>query len=242
MRRRFLLGAAAGLLAAPATRQARATDAAEEVDLLLVLAADISHSMQPADLRMQRAGYVAALREREVVEAIRSGPLGAIAVTYLEWSAAEDQRILAPWTRIADAEGAGRLAGMLAAAPHRVGSWTSISGAIAAARRLVRAAPFAADRAVIDVSGDGENNNGDPVQAERDRAVAEGIVINGLPILRAPTPAGDRPALEAHYRDWVIGGPGAFALPAEGFASFAAAIRRKLVLEIAAREAPRRLA
>ncbi|MGG5809431.1 DUF1194 domain-containing protein [Falsiroseomonas sp. CW058] len=220
---------------APRAQAAASTD---EVDLLLILAADISHSMQPADLRMQREGYVAALRDGDVLGAIRSGPCGAVAMLYLEWSGTEDQRVLVPWTRIAGAEDAQDFAAALAAAPQRVGSWTSISGAIAASRRLMRDAPFAAERRVVDISGDGENNNGEPVQAQRDLAVGEGITINGLPILRGPSrhlasTGADAPPLEAHYRDLVIGGPGAFALPAEGFDAFHMAIRRKLVMEIA---------
>lgn len=236
MRRRTLLGAGAGLLLA---RPAIATAAANaaEVDLLLVLAADISHSMQEAELRMQREGYAAALRDPEVLQAMCSGPCEAVAVAYLEWSGAEDQRVLLPWTRIGAAAEAEAAADTIARAPQRSGSWTSISGAIAASRRLIAAAPFAAERSVIDISGDGENNSGPPAEGERDAAVEAGIVINGLPILRGTTrtmnAGGDVNPLEEHYRRVVTGGAGAFVLPAENFGVFPGAIRRKLVLEVA---------
>jgi hypothetical protein len=222
-------------MAAPPTLRAET----REVDLLLVLAADVSQSMQYPDLRMQRLGYVEALRSREVGEAIGAGAHGAIAMLYLEWSGAEDQRVLLPWTRVASAGDAAAAAALLEAAPMRVGTQTSISGAIGMSRRLMGEAPFVADRLVVDISGDGENNHGPSVQDARDRAVEEGITINGLPILRdgqrsmAIAP-GRRPLLEEHYREAVIGGFGAFVVPAFGLADFAGAIRRKLVLEIAA--------
>lgn len=235
MRRRSLLAAAGSLLCAPAI--ARAAERGE-TDLLLVLAADVSHSMQPADLRMQREGYAEALRHPDVHRAVASGPCGHIALAYMEWSGFEDQRVILPWTRLCDAADANRVADALLAAPQRVGNWTSISGAISAARRLMEAAPFTAERHVMDISGDGENNNGEPVHRLRDQAVEEGIVINGLPIIRSPARAvlvggTEMPPLEAHYREWVVGGTGAFVIPAEGFGAFAGAIRRKLVLEIA---------
>lgn len=233
MRRRSLLRAGYGLLLAPsiATRP-RAEEG--ELDLLLVLAADISHSMQSAELSMQRAGYAAALRDQDVRRAIGSGPTGAIGLLYMEWSGTEDQRVLVPWTRVATDNDAEAFARAVEAAPQRVGSWTSISSAIGASRRVIAAAPFTAERKVVDISGDGENNSGEPVHLQRDGALAEGITINGLPILRTAQLASPQPQpLEEHYRDWVIGGPGAFVLPAHGFEAFAAAVRRKLVLEIA---------
>jgi hypothetical protein len=211
----------------------------EEVDLLLVLAADVSHSMQHGELVMQREGYVAALRDRQVLEAIGSGPTGAIGLTYFEWSGAGDHAVLLPWTRLSGAADAERVAALLAGAPLRSGTQTSISSALAAARRLLGAAPFAGARRVVDVSGDGENNHGEPVEDQRDQAVAEGVTINGLPIVRhgaraAASGEGRETGLEEHYRGQVIGGAGAFLLPAYGFDAFAGAVRRKLVLEIAA--------
>ncbi|WP_237217083.1 DUF1194 domain-containing protein [Falsiroseomonas oryziterrae] len=234
MRRRILLAAGCGTLLAPRLARSEAT----EVDLLLVLAADVSQSMQNRDLRLQREGYIAALRDREVMEAAASGPIGAIAVAYVEWSGVDDQRILVPWVRIGDVGDAARVALLLEEAPLRSGNWTSISMALAMSRRLIAAAPFQAQRRVVDVSGDGENNHGPPAEQERDLTVAEGIVVNGLPILRpsarlAGTGLPGETALEEHYRTLVTGGARAFVLPAQGFESFADAIRRKLVMEIA---------
>jgi hypothetical protein len=238
MRRRVLLGAGCALLALPRLAKAR-TSGPPEVDLLLVMAADVSQSMQPRDLHLQREGYVAALRDPVVLDAMCSGPCGAVGLVYLEWSGAEDQRVLVPWSPIGGAEQAAYFAAALAAAPRRPGSWTSIAGAIAASRRVLAAAPFEAARRVIDISGDGENNQGGQVEEERDAAVLEGVTINGLPIIRDPAAGpvaaqdGDESALERHYRHMVIGGGGSFLMPARGFDDFAAAIRRKLVLEIA---------
>ena len=236
MRRRTLLGAGCGLLALP--RLAPAQQAAEEVDLLLVLAADVSQSMENTELRLQREGYVGALHDKEVLDAICSGPCGSIAVAYVEWSGTEDQRVLVPWTRLAGAQDGAGVAGQLAEAPLRSGTWTSITAALAASRRLMAEAPFVAARQVVDVSGDGENNHGGPVEVERDRALLDGITINGLPILRpnarlSTTGESGETALEEHYRRLVIGGAGSFVVRAEGFGSFAGAIRRKLVMEIA---------
>ncbi len=241
MRRRTVLAAGLGLAVPggpwPGARRAAAGQGADAVDLLLVLAADVSRSMSDEDLRLQRDGYVAALRHPAVAGAIASGPLAAIGVAYLEWSGHEHQRLLVPWTRLEGPEAAADFAARLAAAPTLVGTWTSISGAIAASRALIAGAPFAAERRVIDVSGDGVNNNGPPAGPERDLAVEAGITVNGLPILRgAGRPqTGWTPAevLEEHYRDEVTGGPGAFVMPAEGLESFGAAVRRKLIREIA---------
>jgi hypothetical protein len=235
MRRRTLLAAGGSLLLMP--RVARAT---EEVDLLLVLAADVSQSMQLSDLRLQREGYAAALRDRDVLAAIGSGPGGAIGLLYMEWSGMTEHQVLLPWTRIGNADEAGSAAAVIASAPYRGGTLTSISGAVAASRRLIAAAPFEGWRRVVDISGDGENNQGGAVEPERDAAVAEGITINGLPIIRAAARVGaaglgHETPLEDHYRRSVIGGAGAFLVPAQGFDTFAGAIRRKLVLEIAHR-------
>jgi hypothetical protein len=241
MRRRFLLTAGSALLLAPNLARA-GTGRGEEVDLLLVLAADVSQSMTATELRLQRAGYAAAIQSPEVLGAVGNGPFGSIAVLYLEWSGFEDQRVLVPWMPIAHERDAAGFADALTAAPQRSGTWTSISGALAASRRLLASAPFTSARRVVDISGDGENNQGGPVEIERDRAMEEGITINGLPILRPTagrTPlAGDetdaaQDPLVTHYRDVVVGGMGSFVMPALGFPAFAGALRRKLVLEIA---------
>lgn len=239
MRRRSLLAASGALLLAPNLARA-STSHGEEVDLLLVLAADVSQSMTAAELRLQREGYAAAMQAPEVLGAIGNGPSGSIGVLYFEWSGFEDQRVLVPWMPVGNARDAAGFAGALQSAPQRSGTWTSISGALAASRRLLGVAPFASERRVVDISGDGENNQGGSVETERDLALEEGIVINGLPILRA-TPgraplAGDEAAEEPlvkHYRDLVVGGMGSFVMPALGFPAFAGALRRKLVLEIA---------
>ncbi|WP_270939258.1 DUF1194 domain-containing protein [Falsiroseomonas oryzae] len=237
MRRRILLGSACALvLARPAVLRARGEDG--PVDLLLVLAADVSRSMGEAEIALQRDGYAAALQHPMVVEAIRSGAHAAVAMTYVEWSSWQDQRVVVPWMRIAEGVAATAFGSALREAPPRVGDWTSISGAIRFAQDLLAAAPFEAERRVVDISGDGTNNHGGAVEEARDAAVAAGITINGLPILRAPRhvvgalPSAE--ALETHYREMVVGGAGAFVLPAEGLPAFASAIRRKLVLEIAA--------
>jgi hypothetical protein len=238
MRRRVLLGAGCALLASPSLVRASSIGP-NEVDLLLVLAADVSQSMQPRDLHLQREGYVAAMRDPVIVEAMCSGPCGAIGLVYLEWSGMEDQRVVVPWARIGDAADAERFAASLGRPPRRAGSWTSITGAIAASRRVLAASPYEAARQVIDISGDGQNNQGGHVDAERDAAVMEGVTINGLPILRElraydmPLEDGEEAPLVQHYRRLVIGGGGAFIMPARGFTDFAGALRRKMVLEIA---------
>jgi hypothetical protein len=239
MRRRSLLGGAAlvASLAAPRIpRRAGAVGAA--ADVLLVLAVDVSRSMDEEEAQLQRAGYVEALRHPAVHAAIAGGERGAIGLCYLEWSGVGHQSLLVPWTRVAGGTGAEAFARHLAAAPLGIGTWTSISAALDRARGLLAEAPFAAPRWVMDVSGDGSNNSGEPAEAARDRALAEGIVINGLPVMRGPAPsphggAGASMPLDAYYRESVVGGPGAFVLPAADFSAFALAVRRKLVLEIA---------
>jgi hypothetical protein len=235
MQRRTLLAAACGLLSTPRLARA-AAGAEEEVDVLLVLAADVSQSMGVPELTLQRQGYAAGLRAAAVQAAVAAGPCGAVALCYIEWSGAEDQRTLLPWTRVDGPAAAEAAALRIAEAPLRSGNWTSITGALAAGRQAIAAAPFVAARLVMDISGDGENNQGGPPQRERDAALEAGIVINGLPILRgaaARAGSGESSPLEAHYRAAVIGGPGAFMVPSQGFEDFARAIRRKLVMEIA---------
>ena len=220
--RRALLGLAAlWLLAAPAR-------AAEEVDLLLVLAVDASGSVSEERFRLQWQGYADAFRDPRLHAAIASGPSGSIAVAMFQWTGPALQVPSVPWTRLPDAASAIALARRIESAPRLLfGGGTSISGAIDAGVRLLAAAPFRGERRVIDVSGDGANNRGRPAPAARDEAVARGIVVNGLPILDLEAD------LATHYRDHVIGGPGAFAIPAEDWRSFAAAILNKLVREIA---------
>jgi hypothetical protein len=248
MRRRSLLAAAGTAAAFPAiltppgvgSRAARAsaTGAANDpVDVNLVLAVDVSRSIDEDEARLQREGYRNAVASVQVAEAIKAGLMGAIGIAYVEWGGIEYQRTVLPWFRIDGEARALEWAEMLAQAPRVSLSWTSISGGIEHARRLFAESPWEATRKVIDVSGDGVNNSGPPAEQARDRAVAEGITINGLPIL------GDRPSygpgglpLDEYYRGSVIGGPGAFVVAAEDFGSFGLAVRRKLIREVS--EAP----
>lgn len=239
--RRLVTFTATVLLAlggATGAAMAQADDFAFDVDLELVLAVDVSRSMDIEEQRIQREGYVAAFRHPDVVEAIRTGPLGRIAVTYFEWAGPGDTAIILPWTAIADAADAERAAALLAAVPVRRISGTSISSAIDFASHMF-GQPFTGYRRAIDVSGDGPNNAGTPVVRSRDAVVAEGITINGLPIMLNKVSvfsAYGVPSLDIYYEDCVIGGPGAFVIPVRDVTDFAAAIRQKLILEIAGRE------
>lgn len=234
MRRRSLLTSGAALAAAPGfARPARAAE--ESVDVLLVLAVDVSRSVDEEEARLQREGYREALSDPRVVDAIGRGMIGAIAVAYVEWAGIEYQRLVLPWTRIATQREADGWAMALAEAPRSSLSWTSISGALDFSRRILTEAPFEATRRVIDVSGDGVNNSGRPTELARDDAVAEGITINGLPIVNDRPTFGRMPPVpvDQYYTQSVIGGPGAFLVVAEDFTVFASAVRRKLVREIA---------
>jgi hypothetical protein len=231
MHRRTLLAATSGaLLGAPATSRA-----GEPVDVALVLAVDVSRSIDEDEAKLQREGYRNAVADPAVITAIRGGMIGAIGIVYVEWAGIEYQRTVLPWARIASEADASKWAEDLARAPRASLSWTSISGAIIHARRELAACPFEATRRVIDVSGDGVNNSGPSVDVARDKAVAEGIVINGLPIVNdRPTFGRPPPAnLDLYFRDRVIGGPGAFYIVAEDFNSFGQAVKRKLIREIA---------
>lgn len=217
------------------------------VDLELVLAVDISGSVDAEEARQQREGYVAAIAHPAVIQAIGANFHQRVAVAYLEWAGSDFQRLVLGWTLITGAADAEGFAQQLAAAPYRRGRWTSISGAIDAASPLFDGNGYVGDRRVIDVSGDGANNRGRPVEDARDEAVAAGIVINGLPILNdrpqpfhLPTPMDV--ALDTYYAESVIGGPGAFVQPAMDFTDFRIAILNKLIREIAGDEAPMRAA
>jgi len=237
MRRRSLLAAAG---AAAFTYPIRVARAEEAVDIALVLAVDVSRSVDEDEARLQREGYRAAITDPRVVEAIRGGMVGGIAIAYIEWAGIEYQRIVLPWMRIASQQEADAWSDALAQAPRSSLSWTSISGGIEAARRALADCPYDATRQVIDVSGDGVNNSGPPAEQARDRAVAEGITINGLPILNDRPTFGRPPPipLDQYYRDSVIGGPGAFVIAAEDFEAFGNAIRRKLIREVAGLAGP----
>jgi hypothetical protein len=218
----FALGWSAG--------QARA---ATEVDLALVLAVDVSRSMDPDEQELQRQGFVEAFRSPLVHEAIRGGMLGRITVTYMEWSGMSDQKVVVPWTIIDGPGSAVAFADRLAEAPIGRIFQTSISGAIDFSAKLLDDTGAEPLRKVIDVSGDGPNSSGRSPALARDEAVAKGITINGLPImLKRPTGFGDMENLDHYYRDCVIGGAGAFLVPVRERQHFADAIKTKILREI----------
>jgi hypothetical protein len=205
--------------------------ASTRVDVALVLAVDMSDSMSVFEQSLQRRGYREALVHPEVVEAIRAGPRGRIALTYVEWGAPGRARIVVPWTLIDGPLSAAAFADNLAATPVPRLEGTSISAALAFSAGLLQRVGGTADRRVVDISGDGPNNLGGPVALERDRLVRRGITVNGLPIA-IQRGAYQIPDIVAYYRDCVVGGAGSFSVPVTGTASFTAAIRRKLTLEI----------
>jgi hypothetical protein len=210
-----------------------------EVDLALVLAVDVSLSMEPDEQELQRQGFVEAFRSPEVHEAIRKGMLGRIAVVYVEWAGAGHQEVVVPWTVIEHPAEGHTFAARLAQMPIQRFGYTSISGAIDFSLRQLRESGVQSVRQVIDVSGDGANNQGRIVTAARDEALAQGATINGLPImLKRPDGAWDIDNLDLYFRDCVIGGPGAFMIPVWEKAQFAGAIRTKVVREIAEQPRP----
>jgi hypothetical protein len=200
--------------------------AAVPVDLALVLAVDTSGSVGEARLRLQTEGYARALRRPELVAAVRGGRRGRIALSLIQWSGAERQTQAVGWRLIEDAAGARAFAAAIDEAPGTIPDWTSISGAIDFARGLLAACPYPARRRVLDISGDGPNNDGRPVEAARDEVLAAGITINGLALLDL------EPSLGEYFEASVIGGPGAFAMAVGDLAGFGEALLRKLVTEI----------
>ncbi len=231
----------AGAAALPAIARA-----AEQVDLLLVLAADVSRSVDSGKFQLQREGYATAVSDPHVLDAIRSGRTGRIALTYIEWSGLGSQRVVIDWTTISDAETAKGFGDRLLEAPRSFADRTSISGAIEFAMSHLARAPYESQRRTIDVSGDGTNNSGRDVSLARDEALAQGITINGLVIL-SETPLAWNPdhtnppgGLDNYYRNNVVGGPGAFVLAAQNFNSFGEAIIKKMIAEVAEAEPPGR--
>jgi hypothetical protein len=219
-----------------------AARAAETVDVALVLAVDVSLSMSPDELEIQRHGYAAALSDNQVIEAILDGANGRIAVTYVEWAGIHTQRIIVPWTIIASKTDADAFSRKLNLEVPRSARRTSISSGILFATDLFAESGLSAVKRVIDVSGDGPNNEGGPVTEARDRAVAQGIVINGLPLM---TNSGyistyDLKDLDKYYANCVIGGPGSFMVPVNDWEQFPVAVRRKLVQELAGPALPER--
>ena len=211
--------------------------AAPSVDVELVLAVDVSYSMDMDELALQREGYAQAIVSKEFLQALKSLPNGKIAVTYFEWAASSDQKIIIPWRLIDGPETADAVAAEIMKTPIRRASRTSISGAINFAMPLFDENPYRGLRRVIDISGDGPNNNGAPVTVARDAALEKGIIINGLPIMvKEPSYSTmDIDNLDFYYEDCVIGGPGSFVVSIKDRDKFKEAIRSKLLLEIASR-------
>jgi hypothetical protein len=245
----LLAGAMAGgdvaSFAAPSPRQPNqqvtnqlADDASKpNVDIELILAVDVSYSMDMDELAVQREGYAQAIVSKEFLQALKSGPNGKISVTYFEWAASGDQKIIIPWRLIDGPETADAVSDEIMKTPVRRASRTSISGAIYFAMPLFNEDPYHGMRRVIDISGDGPNNNGAPVTGARDEALSKGIVINGLPIMvKEPSYSTmDIDNLDWYYEDCVIGGPGSFVVPIKNREKFKEAIRTKLLLEVAGR-------
>jgi hypothetical protein len=216
-----------------ATAHAQSFGGAVPVDLELVIAVDVSASMDRDEFVLQRGGYREAFRHPDFVRAILAGKHRRIAVTYVEWSGRRWQKIIVPWRLIDGPESAEAFSAALDSQPLVLARGTSISTALSFSAALFEANGFAGDRKAIDISGDGPNNYGRPVTEARDAAVADGIVVNGLPILIAPSPI--VPDIARYYAECVIGGPGAFMLPVTKAEELALAIRRKLILEVAGR-------
>jgi hypothetical protein len=213
--------------------------AAEQVDLLLVLASDVSRSVDAVKFQLQRDGYAAAFSNPRVVEAIKSGTHGRVAVCFVEWSGSTSQKVVIDWTLIRDEETAHQFGDRLVEAPRSFAERTSISAGIDFSMVQLERAPYETKRRAIDVSGDGTNNSGRDVRAARDEAVAKDVTINGLVIL-SERPLSWNPdhthppgGLPNYYRDNVVGGAGAFVMVAEDFQSFGKAIINKLIAEIA---------
>ena len=228
------LVATAVLVGSPVAR------AAEEVDLLLVLASDASRSIEAPNFELQRNGYAAAIVNPRVVQAIRSGALGKIAVSFVEWSGFGQQKIVVDWTVIRDEATAKDFSAQIIQAPRAFRDRTSISGGIDFAMAQLARAPFHANRHTIDVSGDGIHNSGRAVIEARDEALGKGVTINGLVIMSEVSEANNfhtNPpgGLDAYYRNNVIGGPGAFVMVAKNFNSFGETILNKVNTEIGLR-------
>jgi Protein of unknown function (DUF1194) len=219
--------------------------ASERVDLLLVLSADVSRSVDAEKFKLQREGYATAFSETGVVQAMTSGPLGRTAVIFVEWAGQGQQQVVTDWTLIKDAESARGFGDALLEAPRSFAGRTSISTGIDFAMEQLARAPYQADRRIIDISGDGTSNSGRDVRAARDEAVTQGVTINGVVILSevplATFPGHTHPpgGLENYYRENVVGGDGAFVRVAANFQSFGRAIINKLITEVSALPGPR---
>jgi hypothetical protein len=212
------------------------------VDLQLVLAVDVSRSIDEVEAELQRRGYIEALTNERVIDAILSGEHKRIAICYTEWAGTHYQVVVIDWTMLDSPAAARRFAEKLAEAPRTSQSWTAVGAALAHAGQRFESSGFAPKRRVIDVSGDGRTNDGPPAEIVRDKLVAQGIVINGLPVMMNRTNFGRPPdlMLDKYYEENVIGGPGSFMIVADNFDHFSRAVRTKLVREISDAGGPRR--
>jgi hypothetical protein len=204
------------------------------VDLQLVLSVDVSRSIDEIEAELQRRGYTEALNNRTVIDAILSGEHRRIALCYAEWAGTHYQVVVIDWTLIDSAAAAHRFADRLAEAPRVSQSWTAVGAALAFAAQRFDNSGYDSKRRVIDISGDGRTNDGPPAEMVRDRLVAQGLVINGLPVMMNRTNFGRPPdtGLDKYYEENVIGGPGAFMITAANFDDFGRAVRSKLIREI----------
>jgi len=201
------------------------------VDLQLALMVDASGSVNQYRFELQKRGYVAALRNPRILGAVLGGRTQSIAISMVQWTGPFLQVVVLPWTQLKDEASVMSAAAIVEKTPRQLfGGGTSISGAIDYAMAMFPESPFKAERQVIDISGDGSNNGGRSVVRARNEAVEKGVTINGLPILAV------EPYLDQYYRDYVIGGPGAFMVVANDFESFGEAILKKMIVEIAANE------
>jgi len=213
--------------------------AGDDVDLLLVLAADVSRSVDAAKFQLQREGYAAAISDPRVIDTIQSGRNGRIGLTFVEWSGVGAQHVVIDWMTVGDAAAAKDFGDRLIEAPRSFADRTSISGAIEFAMSQLAIAPFRSARRTIDISGDGTNNAGRDVAELRDEAVGKGITINGLvifsenPMAWNPDHTNPPGGLDNYYRHNVVGGPGAFVMAAQNFDSFGQAIIAKMIAEVA---------
>jgi hypothetical protein len=236
MKRRTALVGSLAVLADPLP-----AGAATQVDLMLVLAVDVSRSVDEVEAELQRRGYVEAMTSQRVIDAILSGENRRIALCFTEWAGAHYQALVVDWSVIDSPAAARRFADKLAEAPRTSQSWTAVGAAMAFAARRFETPNLEARRRVIDISGDGRTNDGPPAELVRDRLVAQGIVINGLPVMMNRTNFGRPPdtGLDKYYEENVIGGPGSFMIPAESFDDFGRAVRSKLIREISSPSTPR---
>jgi hypothetical protein len=211
------------------------------VDLQLVLAVDVSRSIDEVEAELQRRGYVEALTNDRVIDAILSGEHKRIAVCYTEWAGTHYQMVVIDWSLIDSAGAARRFADKLAEAPRTSQSWTAVGAGLAFAAQRFENSDYSSRRNVIDISGDGRTNDGPPAEMVRDKLVAQGIVINGLPVMMNRTNFGRPPdsGLDKYYEENVIGGPGSFMIAAVNFDDFGRAVRTKLIREISARDSTR---